>query len=185
MRILRSRLGTVAVALAFVGNIAMAAAQNGEAPGATTQTKPAAPVTVVFETELGNISMEVDVTHAPITAQNFLKYVDGKFYDGGLINRSVRKDNTTRHDIEIEVIQFQSDAARRDMFPRFRWNAPRPPVSSMSTARCPWRAAVRTQRARRFSFRSAISRRWTSAASAMRMARASRCSGRLSPAWTW
>jgi peptidyl-prolyl cis-trans isomerase A (cyclophilin A) len=76
------------------------------------------PVQVVFETELGSITMEVDVAKAPITAENFLKYVDGKFYDGGVINRSVRKDNTIRHDVEIEVIQFQSDPARRrEMFP--------------------------------------------------------------------
>jgi peptidyl-prolyl cis-trans isomerase A (cyclophilin A) len=79
---------------------------------------PPKPVVVVFETELGAITMEVDVAHAPITAANFLKYVDGKFYDGGVINRSVRPDNTRRHDVEIQVIQFQSDPARRrDMFP--------------------------------------------------------------------
>jgi len=76
------------------------------------------PVTVVFETELGNIVFEVDVAHAPVTAVNFLKYVDGRFYDGGIVNRSVRPDNTTRHDVEIQVIQFQSDRARRsEMFP--------------------------------------------------------------------
>ena len=84
---------------------------------ATLQT-PAAPVTVVFETELGAITMEIDVAHAPVTAANFLKYVDGKFYDGGVIDRSVRPDNTIRHDVEIQVIQFQSDPARRrELFP--------------------------------------------------------------------
>jgi peptidyl-prolyl cis-trans isomerase A (cyclophilin A) len=79
---------------------------------------PAAPVVVIFETELGSITMEVDVARAPVTAANFLKYVDGKFYDGGVINRSVRPDNTIRHDVEIQVIQFQSDPARnRERFP--------------------------------------------------------------------
>src|SRR6185295_16092185 len=59
-----------------------------------------------------------DPVHAPVTAANFLKYVDGKFYDGGTINRAVRPDNTTRHDVEIQVIQFQMDRARsRDQFP--------------------------------------------------------------------
>src|SRR5689334_17901542 len=82
------------------------------------QAAPAPPVTVVFETELGNIVMEIDVAHAPISAANFLKYVDGKFYDGGMVNRSVRPDNTIRHDVEIQVIQFQSDPARRrEQFP--------------------------------------------------------------------
>jgi len=58
------------------------------------------------------------VAHAPITGANFLKYVDGKFYDGGAVNRAVRPDNTTRHDVEIQVIQFQIDPARRrEQFP--------------------------------------------------------------------
>ena len=76
------------------------------------------PVLAVFETELGNITVEVDVVHAPSTATNFLKYVDGKFYDGGMINRAVRPDNTIRHDVEVQVIQFQSDPAReKELFP--------------------------------------------------------------------
>jgi peptidyl-prolyl cis-trans isomerase A (cyclophilin A) len=79
---------------------------------------PASPVVVIFETELGSITMEIDVAKAPVTAANFLKYVDGKFYDGGVVNRSVRPDNTIRHDVEIQVIQFQSDPARRrEQFP--------------------------------------------------------------------
>src|SRR5262245_22121408 len=82
------------------------------------QTAPTKPVPVIFETELGKITMDVDVVHAPITGENFLKYVDGGFYDGGVINRAVRPDNTVRHDVEIQVIQFQSDPARRrEMFP--------------------------------------------------------------------
>jgi peptidyl-prolyl cis-trans isomerase A (cyclophilin A) len=76
------------------------------------------PVLVIFETELGRITMEVDVVHAPITGENFLKYVDGRFYDGGIINRAVRPDNTTRHDVEIQVIQFQINPERtREQFP--------------------------------------------------------------------
>jgi len=78
---------------------------------------PAKPLPVIFETELGKITMEVDVVHAPITGENFLKYVDGKFYDGGIINRAVRPDNTTRHDVEIQVIQFQINPERnREQF---------------------------------------------------------------------
>ena len=78
----------------------------------------ARPVLVVFATELGNITVEVDVAHAPITGKNFLRYVDAKFYDGGMINRAVRVDNTVRHDVEIQVIQFQSDPTREnELFP--------------------------------------------------------------------
>jgi peptidyl-prolyl cis-trans isomerase A (cyclophilin A) len=68
---------------------------------------------VIFETEKGTIEMEVDSAHAPVTAANFLKYVDGGFFDNGSINRAVRPDNTVRHDVEIQVIQFQIDPARR------------------------------------------------------------------------
>jgi len=69
--------------------------------------KAAKPVLVVFETELGNFTVAVDAARAPITSANFLKYVDGKCYDGGIIDRAVRPDNTRRHDAEIQVIQAQ------------------------------------------------------------------------------
>jgi peptidyl-prolyl cis-trans isomerase A (cyclophilin A) len=73
---------------------------------------------VVFETDKGTIEVEVDGGRAPITAANFLRYVDAGFFDGGTVNRAVRPDNTVRHDIEIQVIQFQVDAAReRAEFP--------------------------------------------------------------------
>ena len=75
---------------------------------------PAKPVLVVLETEAGNITVEVNTAATPITGANFLKYVDGKFYDGGMINRAVRPDNTIRHDVQIQVIQFQADPAREN-----------------------------------------------------------------------
>lgn len=72
----------------------------------------------VFETELGTIEIDVNTAQAPATGENFLKYVDGRFYDGGVINRAVRPNNTVRHDVEIQVIQFQIDSARtREQFP--------------------------------------------------------------------
>jgi peptidyl-prolyl cis-trans isomerase A (cyclophilin A) len=85
---------------------------------AATAQQAAPPIGVSIETELGTITLAVDVAHAPITGQNFLRYVDGQFYDGGVINRAVRPDNTTRHDVEIQCIQFQVDPAkRRQQFP--------------------------------------------------------------------
>ena len=92
-----------AVAAAVVG---LGTTSQAQAP------KPAPNPVVVFETGKGTIEVEVDAVHAPGTAANFLRYVDAKFFDGGLINRAVRPDNTVRHDIEIQVIQFQTDAAR-------------------------------------------------------------------------
>jgi peptidyl-prolyl cis-trans isomerase A (cyclophilin A) len=75
-------------------------------------------VRVIFDTEKGTIEVEVDRGRAPTTAANFLRYVDAGFYDGGTVNRAVRPDNTVRRDVEIQVVQFQIDAARdRESFP--------------------------------------------------------------------
>jgi peptidyl-prolyl cis-trans isomerase A (cyclophilin A) len=99
----------LAIVLSFVATLSAVA---------QTPAPAAAPVRVIFETELGNITLAVDVARAPVTAENFLKYVDGKFYDGGVVNRAVRPDNTIRKDVEIQVIQFQIDPARsREQFP--------------------------------------------------------------------
>jgi len=73
---------------------------------------PARTVSVVFETALGRITFAVDMEHAPITGANFLKYVDGKFYDGSLFIRAVRPNNTLRHDIEIHGVQVVSNPSR-------------------------------------------------------------------------
>ena len=103
---------------------------NGKAvvaDGAITNERPGRPlrgpgyretIIVAFETEKGTIELEVDSARAPATAANFLRYVDGGFFDGGSVNRAVRPDNTVRHDVEIQVIQFQIDEARsRQEFP--------------------------------------------------------------------
>jgi len=88
------------------------------APAAAGQNSAGTKPVVAFETAKGTIEIEVDTARAPVTAANFLKYVEGKFYDGGTVNRAVRPDNTTRHDVEIQVIQFQIDRERRrDQFP--------------------------------------------------------------------
>ena len=87
------------------------------APAAQQAEPPRGPV-VVFETEKGSIEIQVDADRAPVTAANFLKYVEGGFYNGGVVNRAVRADNTVRQDVKIEVIQFQIDSARRrEQFP--------------------------------------------------------------------
>jgi peptidyl-prolyl cis-trans isomerase A (cyclophilin A) len=96
--------GSGAVLLAAAMVAGPAAQQPDPSPGE---------VLVRIETALGTIDLAIDVKRAPISAANFLKYVDGGFYDGGTINRAVRADNTARHDVKIEVIQFQIDAARR------------------------------------------------------------------------
>jgi peptidyl-prolyl cis-trans isomerase A (cyclophilin A) len=60
---------------------------------------------VRVETELGDIVVEVDQAKAPITAANFLRYVDAGHYDGGTWHRTVKMDNQPESTIKIEVIQ--------------------------------------------------------------------------------
>jgi peptidyl-prolyl cis-trans isomerase A (cyclophilin A) len=61
--------------------------------------------TVKIATALGTIVVAIDATHAPVTAANFLRYVDRKFYDGGAFQRTVTLRNQPTSDIKIEVIQ--------------------------------------------------------------------------------
>jgi peptidyl-prolyl cis-trans isomerase B (cyclophilin B) len=44
---------------------------------------------VVIETSLGNMTAELDGDKAPLTVQNFLSYVDEKFYDGTIFHRVI------------------------------------------------------------------------------------------------
>ncbi len=60
---------------------------------------------VRIETEVGDILVELSPDKAPITVANFLRYVDGGFYNGGSFYRTVREDNEVRKDVPIEVIQ--------------------------------------------------------------------------------
>ena len=73
---------------------------------------PAPVVEVVFETEFGRVTIAVDRAHAPVTTENFLKYVSGGFYDGGRFHRTVRPDTEPRRDVPIQVVQAGINPAR-------------------------------------------------------------------------
>jgi peptidyl-prolyl cis-trans isomerase A (cyclophilin A) len=60
---------------------------------------------VLIETNLGNIKAEIYDKKAPITAGNFLKYVEERLYDGTTFFRTVTMDNQPKNDVKIEVIQ--------------------------------------------------------------------------------
>jgi peptidyl-prolyl cis-trans isomerase A (cyclophilin A) len=83
--------------------------------------RPTNEVLVRVETSFGNIDVAIDTTHAPITAANFLKYVDGGFYNGGRFHRATRannyKPNLPNRPL-LEIIQADIDPARAaDRFP--------------------------------------------------------------------
>ncbi len=52
-------------------------------------TTSAAAQTVEFETSAGNFAVEIDAGAAPVTASNFLAYVDANFYDGLVFHRVI------------------------------------------------------------------------------------------------
>ncbi len=73
---------------------------------AQAKTKPGL-VRVLMQTELGDIEIELDAKRAPGTTENFLRYVDAEYYDGGRFHRTVKlnPDNQPNNTIKIEVIQ--------------------------------------------------------------------------------
>ncbi len=46
---------------------------------------------VVLDTSMGKITIELDKEKAPITVENFLKYVDSGFYDNLIFHRVIEK----------------------------------------------------------------------------------------------
>jgi peptidyl-prolyl cis-trans isomerase A (cyclophilin A) len=78
-------------------------------------------VPVRIETSLGTIDVVVDTKHAPLTAGNFLKYLDGKFYDGGRFHRATRPDNYVPQLPDrppFQIVQADIDPRRgQDKFP--------------------------------------------------------------------
>ena len=62
---------------------------------------------VLISTEAGDIEAEIYLDQAPVTAANFLKYVDSARYNNGsaCFYRVVRPDNQPDKKVKIEVIQ--------------------------------------------------------------------------------
>ena len=71
---------------------------------------------ILMKTDLGDIKIEVFENEAPITASNFLRYVDENRFTDACFYRVVRLDNQPNSEIKIEVIQgglyedFHTDA---------------------------------------------------------------------------
>lgn len=105
----RAHVAAWAVALICVHLPVAAAAQE---PGRVRSGE----VLVRLETPHGNIVIAVDTARAPITAANFLKYVDGGFYDAGRFHRATREDNYTPNPPNrpmMNIIQGGIDPERR------------------------------------------------------------------------
>ncbi|MBC7793906.1 MAG: peptidyl-prolyl cis-trans isomerase [Clostridia bacterium] len=73
------RAFAVAISVALLPSIAFAAESKG-APKFTD---------IVIETSAGNFTLRVNSEKAPISAENFLKYVDEGFYNGTVFHRVI------------------------------------------------------------------------------------------------
>jgi peptidyl-prolyl cis-trans isomerase A (cyclophilin A) len=60
---------------------------------------------VMMRTGFGDITLEIYVDKAPVTAGNFLKYVREKRFRGAAFYRVVRADNQPHNKVKISVIQ--------------------------------------------------------------------------------
>ncbi|MGB3457277.1 MAG: peptidylprolyl isomerase [Litorimonas sp.] len=101
--------------LAFLSLMAcslMACAGTVPDPDAAQTERPG----VVLETELGEIRLSVHLDDAPVSAGDFLKYVDEGLYDGEGFYRVVRPDNDPRGMgmslIQGGIIDIGTDADR-------------------------------------------------------------------------
>jgi peptidyl-prolyl cis-trans isomerase A (cyclophilin A) len=89
-----TRLGVVVLAEAANElNIVMRPSAKAGTPRVSELRPGEVPVRI--ETSLGAIVIAVDPVRAPITAGNFLRYVDAGLYDGGRFHRATRPDNYT------------------------------------------------------------------------------------------
>ena len=98
---------------------------------AGAQTKKVNPV-VVLETSKGNIEIELNPDKAPITVQNFLWYVDNKFYDGLIFHRVIA-------DFMVQGGGFTPEMSQKTGKPRPSRTRPAT-VSPTTSTPSPWRA---------------------------------------------
>jgi cyclophilin family peptidyl-prolyl cis-trans isomerase len=90
----RTIRNSLVAGLALAFTLAFSAAAQ-ETPGDAPTTKPASPqhddttplAYVLISTSKGDIAVELDREHAPITVANFLKYVDAGFYKDTIFHR--------------------------------------------------------------------------------------------------
>jgi peptidyl-prolyl cis-trans isomerase A (cyclophilin A) len=85
---MRIRILTAAVAAILTSP---AISQPAEPP--VVQNPVQEPVKVALDTSAGRIVIALDTVHAPVTAANFLKYVDGKKFDGESFYRAMPYEN--------------------------------------------------------------------------------------------
>jgi cyclophilin family peptidyl-prolyl cis-trans isomerase len=73
---------------------------------------------VVFDTAEGSFVVELDYEAAPLTVENFLRYVHEGFYSDGEFFRTVTRANQPADAVPIEVVQARANQEREgELFP--------------------------------------------------------------------
>lgn len=132
-----------------------AAAQDAPAPAPAEEHETAR---VVIETELGDITAEIEVERAPVTAANFLRYVDEGRFDGTAFYRAMPLE---WGDQPNGLIQAGTQHDPERVLPRSRTSRPARPGSPMCAARCRWRAMRRARQPATSRSCCRNSRAWT------------------------
>lgn len=87
--------------MAELGVLGLGSLLGGQVATLGAQPEPR----VLIETDLGDIEVEIYREKAPVTAANFLRYVDERRFRGAVFYRVVRLDNQPDNDVKIDVIQ--------------------------------------------------------------------------------
>ena len=98
---------------AWIATLALIGALGPERAASPPPAGAGSPVHVRLETALGRIEIEVDAARAPVTAANFLRYVERGDYDGGRFHRTVRAGNQPGKTVLIAVVQAGRDPASK------------------------------------------------------------------------
>jgi cyclophilin family peptidyl-prolyl cis-trans isomerase len=83
------RFRTLFISLALANAIALPAWSQSPAAGCDAAMKGAGPVKVKLTTSMGPIVLELDKQKAPISTDNFVKYVDSGHYNGTVFHRVI------------------------------------------------------------------------------------------------
>jgi peptidyl-prolyl cis-trans isomerase A (cyclophilin A) len=102
----------ILIALSAASLAAAAHAQSPPPPAPAPEGPPSAVSTnpkVVLTTAQGDITIELFVDKAPITAKNYLKYVDRKLYDGATFYRASKPPGQAANDYGTVQGGLQND----------------------------------------------------------------------------
>jgi cyclophilin family peptidyl-prolyl cis-trans isomerase len=69
---------------------------------------------VIMETSLGTIRLELFVDKAPVSAKNFLRYADDKFYDGTVFHRVIANFMVQGGGLDADLKEKLARAAHRE-----------------------------------------------------------------------